>query len=281
MMQGKRVLITGANSGIGFATAKILAGKGAEIIAACRNRERGQRALEDIAREARGPAPRLLELDLNSLSSVREAAGKMLGENNAIDVLINNAGIILPQRELSADGYESQFATNHLGHFLLTRLLVPLLEKAESGRIINLSSGAHWAGKIHFDDIMLEENYRPFVAYSQSKLANILFTRSLASELKERGITVNAVHPGFVRSNFSGDRKTGKQPLLFRLLSFAAVSNEKGAETSVYLAESPDVAGISGEYFAKCKVAPSSPRSKDVKTVARLWKLSEELCNLS
>jgi NAD(P)-dependent dehydrogenase (short-subunit alcohol dehydrogenase family) len=277
-MENKTVVITGANTGIGLATAEALAASGARIIAACRNLEKGRSALERIAQKASGPKPELVALDLSNLASVRGASEKIATLTDAIDVLINNAGLILPRRQTSADGYEMQFATNHLGHFLLTKRLLPLIKQAEQGRIINLSSGAHWGGSIHFDDLMLEKRYGAFRSYGQTKLANILFTRALARRLSDTPITVNAVHPGFVRSNFAADRsKDNHQPLIMRLIAFAAVTPEVGAETSVYLAGSPEGGSVSGEYFAKSRIAPSSKASRDTEIAERLWKVSEDL----
>jgi retinol dehydrogenase-12 len=278
VMEGKTVVITGANTGIGLATAQALASRGARIIIACRNLDKGQKALDQIGRSAVSGAPALVALDLSDLTSVKEAARQIGEKTDRIDVLINNAGLILPSRQTSADGYEMQFATNHLGHFLLTARLFPLLKNADGARIITLSSGAHWGARMHFDDLMLEKSYGAFRAYGQSKLANLLFTRALAARLGSTGITANAVHPGFVRSDFAADRsRHNRQNPLMRLISFAAVSPEVGAETSVYLASSPEGGEVSGEYFAKSRIARSSKASRDMASGERLWKVSEEL----
>jgi NAD(P)-dependent dehydrogenase (short-subunit alcohol dehydrogenase family) len=277
-MENKTVAITGANTGIGLQTAKVLAKQGAKIIALCRNPGKGYAALKAIEEYSGRDDVELIQLDLSDLSSVRKAASEIESKVKKLDVLINNAGLIMPKRQLSKDGYEMTFAVNHLGHFLLTDLLLPLVKKAEQGRIINVSSGAHWGAKIDFDDLMAEKKYTAFKAYGQSKLANILFTRELAKRLEAEGISVNALHPGFVRSDFAKDReKKSNTSLILKMLSPLAIPVEKGALTSIYLASDPEAGKISGEYFAKEAVAKSSGPSKDMAAASKLWDLSEEL----
>lgn len=279
-MKDETVLITGANSGVGFETAKALALKGVRIIAACRNREKGKQAVEEIINFSGNEQVSLLEIDLSSLESVRNAAARVLDDVKVLDVLINNAGIITQKRELSEDGFELQLATNHLGPFLLTNMLLPIIIPSSKARIINLSSGAHFMGKIHFHDLMLENSFKPFKAYGQSKLANILFTRSLKHHFGHRGIRANSVHPGFVNTNFGKSRSSEKLHGFLEWFTNFGVSAEKGAETSVWLASSPEAGEYSGEYFVKCKPARTSKGAKDMAAAEKLWHVSEELTEL-
>lgn len=278
-MKNKLVLITGANSGIGKATAIKLATLGANVVMLCRNKEKGETARQDIIQTSGNKNIALILIDLADLSSVRKAAEEIKAKYNHIDVLINNAGGYFAERKTSKDGYECTFAMNHLGHFLLTNLLLNELKVAVNARIINLGAVIHKQGHINFDDLMTEKNYKGFGAYSNAKLANILFTKELTRRLQDTDITVNTLHPGMVRTNFTADASRLIK-FLMTLLGRFLKSPEKGADTSVYLASSKDVAGISGKYFVNRKEKKSSPESYSEEVAKKLWDVSCELTGL-
>ena len=203
-LDGKTVIITGANTGIGLETAVDLAKRNARVILACRSVERGEKAAVEVRKRSNNDNAVFRQLDLASLESVRKFAGKILEEEPRIDILINNAGVMaLPKRNLTKDGFEMQFGTNHLGHFLLTNLLLDRIKEAPSARIVNVSSAAHRQGKMDFDNLNSEKSYVPWVAYGTSKLANILFTRSLAKRLEGTNVTANSLHPGVINTELA------------------------------------------------------------------------------
>ena len=274
-MQEKIVLITGGTSGIGRAAALELARRGARVVFTYRDPAKGKITLEMIRRETGNSSVEALELDLASLDSVRRFVKLFVKQVDRLDVLINNAGGYYGYRKTTAEGYEYTFGVNHLGHFLLTNLLKEVLF-AGKARIINVSSEAQRMGHINFDDLMIEGKYRGFRAYSQAKLANIMFTYELSERWGDSGITANAAHPGAVRTNFGSE-----SPPFFRILMKLGKpflkSPAKGADTIVYLASSPDVEGVSGKYFAYRKPIRSIPESYDREIRKRLWELSEEL----
>lgn len=274
-MRGKIVIVTGANSGIGKATAAAIADKGAKVILACRCRERGEAALCDL-RCSEGRDLELMHLDLSDLDSVRAFADAFGRRYERLDALVNNAGILGRRRTETMQGFESAFGINYLGHFLLTLLLLPLLEQSEQGRVVMMSSVAHAWGDVRFDDINFTHGYERFSAYGQSKLCNLLFTRILAEKLKNRGsrVTVNAVHPGIVASNIVVNRKNNMFRWVARLMRLFFTSCEEGAKTSVYLACDPSLANVSGEYFYRCHVEPGSAASKNMENANRLYQLS-------
>ncbi len=218
--------------------------------------------------------------DLGSMSSIREFTERYRLECGQLDVLINNAGVITLDRRKTKDGLELQFGVNHIGHFMLTLLLLDLLTESDDGRIVVVGSGAHKAGNIHFDDINLNR-YNVIKAYGQSKLANLLFVRELDRRLKERGIpiTVNCVHPGAVATQMGVDRKTHFGRTIVGMLKPFFLSPEEGARTSVFLA-SGGASGVSGQYFYKCEIAKSSRRSWDMDTAKKLFELSEKICGV-
>lgn len=279
-MQSKRILVTGANSGIGLALARRLAGEGHEVFMLCRSMERGQNAVDEILKEQPRASLRLIQCDLASLQSIRQTAEEIGRKIGSLDVLVNNAGVILPGRRETADGFELQFGVNHLGHFLLTLLLLPLLQKGKDPRIVIVSSGAHKAGKMYFDAIHLENNFSIIRAYSRSKLANLLFGFELARRLEEFGIMVNCLHPGAVGTNIGINRETGFGKGIMALLRPFFRSTEKGADTAWYLAVSPEVNEVTGKYFIDRKIQPSSEASTDLDLQARLWSLSEEMTGI-
>ena len=203
---GKNAIVTGANSGMGMATARALLDEGATVVMLCRSRERGLKAYDELAKDRNGRAYLIL-CDLGDYDSIRQFASRVKETFNRIDILVNNAGFISLDRQETKEGLERQFGINHIGHFLLTMELLDLM--GEGSRIVNVASGAHKTGKIHFDDINLNKGFNVIKAYSQSKLANVLFTRELARRVKDRGITVNCCHPGAVATNIGIDRDTG------------------------------------------------------------------------
>ena len=200
LLTGKTVIITGANTGMGLETAVDLAKRGARVILACRNKEKGETAVSEVKKRSKSLNTAFVRIDLASLDSVREFAAKILEKEPRIDILINNAGVLMPTHSKTADGFELHFGVNHLSHFLLTNLLLDRMKEAPSARIINVSSIAHRRGKINFDDLQSEKPHKRLVAYNQSKLANVLFTRSLAQRLQETNVTTYSLHPGVIRT---------------------------------------------------------------------------------
>ena len=284
-MQGKTVVVTGGNSGIGFETAAALAAMGARVVVTARNADKGRGAVAAIAQRLGGDARvQLVVFDLADLSSVRRGATELLEQAPRLDVLVNNAGLVLTQRAETVDGYEATLATNHLGPFLLTNLLVDRIRASAPSRIVNVASTAHSVarGGISFDDLQSVQHYRPMRVYGQSKLANMLFTLELARRLEGSGVTANSLHPGTVRTGYGGDGDArGLLAFGIKIGSPFFLSPAKGARTSVYLASSPDVAGVSGEYFVKCKPKRPKPWAQDADAAQRLWQVSEQLVGLA
>lgn len=277
-VQGKQVVVTGASRGIGKATALALAKMGAHLSLFVRNRELGEKVVEEL--RAVGTANRvdLFVADLSSLKEVRRVAAEYVEKHDRLDVLVNNAGAINMEREVTVDGYERTFATNHLAYFLLTKLLRDLLERSAPSRIVNVSSEAHRQGKLDFDNLMFERRpYGGFAAYGTSKLANILFTRELAKKLEGTGVTANALHPGVIASGFGRNNKGVFGFVMRNLAGPFLGSEESGARTSVYLATSPDVDGKTGLYFKNSREATPTRAARDDDAAKRLWALSEEL----
>ncbi len=276
-MIGKRVLVTGANTGIGKWTAIGLAERGASVVIHARNPDKGRAAQDDIRRRSGSSDVDLLLADFSSLAEVRRFAVEVLERYPRLDVLVNNAGLISGRRTESADGYELTFAVNHLAPFLLTNLLLDRIVASAPARIVTVSSRAHLRSAIDFDDLDLRHGYQAMDAYGRSKLANVLFTRELAGRLESTGVTANCLHPGVVRSDFgsSGDLG-GVMGVGWAVMQPFLLSPKQGADTSIHLASSPDVAGISGEYFDRRRVARTSTRARDMKAAARLWQVSAE-----
>jgi NAD(P)-dependent dehydrogenase (short-subunit alcohol dehydrogenase family) len=277
--QGKVIVITGANAGIGFSAAFGLARQGAQIVMVCRNAERGAAAMKAIAQAASTP-PLLFICDLSSRDSIYAVSAALYARLSRIDVLINNAGAAFAKRELTVDGIERTFATNHLGPFLLTHLLLDLIRQSSAGRIVNLTAGIPVSRSSFFENLQGEKHYGQFSAYRSSKVGNILFTRELARRLQGSGITVNCVHPGPVRTDFS--RKAGG-PLLSmsRILRLIMKSPEAGARGPIYLATDPQVAAVTGAYFVNCRQR-SGPRMTHDRLIAeKYWQISEELTQLN
>jgi NAD(P)-dependent dehydrogenase (short-subunit alcohol dehydrogenase family) len=279
-MEGKTVIITGGNSGIGKATAIALAGAGARVVITARDLDRGRVAVTDIAAASGSDAVELVVFDLADLSSVRAGAADLLERCSRIDVLVNNAGLILSERSLSADGYESTFAINHLGPFLLTELLRQRLIDSAPSRIVNVASTAHNFARrgMVFDDLMAERSYKQMEVYGRTKLANILFTIELADRLSGTGVTANSLHPGSVATGYARDGDTtGFLAWGVKVYAPFSLTPEQGARTSVYLASSPEVEGVTGKYFAKSRQKTPSANARDREAAARLWEISERL----
>jgi NAD(P)-dependent dehydrogenase (short-subunit alcohol dehydrogenase family) len=279
-MTGKTVVVTGGNSGIGRETAVGLAGAGARVLVTARDRARGEAAVEDIARRARSGQVELVVFDLASLASVRAGAAEILERCERLDVLVNNAGIVLSERQLTPDGLEATFAVNHLGPFLLTELLLDRLKASAPSRIVNVASTAHKGAPrgLDFDDLQSERRYRAMPAYSRSKLANIYFTTELAKRLAGTGVTANCLHPGTVATGYGRDGDTrGVFAFGLRVIKPFILTPEQGARTSVYLASSPEVAEVSGRYFVRCRPRTPSKAAQDGEAAAQLWEASEKL----
>lgn len=276
-LQNKTAIVTGANSGMGMATVRALSDMGAKVIMLCRSEKRGTEALEKLSSEKYRDLELIL-CDLGNYDSIRAFANIVRRGYDHIDILVNNAGFISLDRQETEEGLERQFGINHIGHFLLTMSLLDLM--GEGGRIVNVASGAHKTGKIHFDDINLTKGFNVIKAYSQSKLANVLFTRELARRVKDRGITVNCCHPGAVATNIGIDRDTGFGKTVTRLLKPFFQTPEQGARTAIFLASDDSVSDVTGEYFYKCRIAKSSKRSKDMELAKKLFEFSEELTGL-
>lgn len=274
--EGRRFLVTGANAGIGKATAEELARRGGSVVMVCRSPERGEAAREEIRAATGNDGVDLLIADLSSRRQVRGLADEVGERYDRLDVLVNNAGVITKERRLTEDGFEWQFAVNHLAPFLLTNLLRPLLASSAPSRVVNVASKAHRGASLDFEDLQMErEEYRPLKAYGRSKLANLLFTLELARRLEGTGVTANALHPGVVSTKllFTAARVT-------RFLSFLFRSPERGARTSVYLATSPEVDGVTGQYFVDGRPREPSPEARDPDRARRLWEESRRLVGL-
>jgi retinol dehydrogenase 14 len=277
---GEKVcLITGATSGIGKATALGLANMGAKVVMVGRDRGRGEDALAEIKEKSANASVDLMLADVSSQEEIRRLADEFKEAYARLDVLVNNAGVFRSERITTADGIETTFAVNHLAYFSLTNLLLDALKASAPSRIVNVSSGDHSNGTIDFDDLQGEKGYKGAKAYSQSKLANVLFTYELARRLQGTGVTANCLHPGVVGTNF-GNGVSGVFGFMVRALRPLMKSPEKGAETSIYLASSPEVEGLSGRYFVKKVEARSSDVSYDEWTARRLWEVSAELTKL-
>jgi NAD(P)-dependent dehydrogenase (short-subunit alcohol dehydrogenase family) len=278
-MAGRVCVITGATRGIGRATAEGLARLGATVVLIARRREDGERASRQIA--GRAPvAPAVVTADLSSQASIRQAAIELRRLYPHLHVLINNAGVIPQRREVTADGFEMQFAVNHLAYFLLTNLLLPQLEAGAPSRILNVSSGAHAHAMLDFDDLQAERGYQSKQVYSRSKLANILFTYELSRRLQGSGVTVNCLNPGVVATGMLADYMGIPRTETGSGSTFGA-KPEQGAETSIYLASSPDVESVTGKYFEQKQPVASSRPSYDEAAARRLWEISERLTGLS
>lgn len=278
-MEGRTVVITGANSGIGREGARALLAAGAEVVMVCRNRDKAEEARADVTRTSGNDRAHIVLCDLASLADIRRAAAELLERFPKIHVLVNNAGLMNTERHETVDGHEATFAVNHLAPMLLTHLLRERLVASSPARVVTVSSGMHWTGTVDLDDLESKRRYSQFPVYASTKLMNVLFTRELARRLVGTGVVANALHPGLVNTNF-GPQK-GVMKLLQPLSRPFGISAAEGADTMVWLASATEVAEVSGEYFAKRKIAMSSPRSKDMELARRLWDVSARLVGIA
>jgi len=277
-LKGKVFLVTGATEGIGKVAALEFARRGAQVVLVGRNPEKSERVLAQLESQSQNDQLELLLGDMSKLADVRAVAAAFAKKHDRLDVLVNNAGAIFSDYKLSADGFEMTFALNHLGYFLLTKELLPLLQKTPGSRVVSTSSGAHQTGKMDIDYIAKRNGKSAgFAAYGDSKLANILFTRALARRAK--GVAVNCFHPGFVATGFAQNNEGIMSRLIGVTAKLLARTPEKGAETLIWLATSPEAATLSGEYCHDCKPAKTSKLARDEAAAEGLWGLSEKLCS--
>jgi NAD(P)-dependent dehydrogenase (short-subunit alcohol dehydrogenase family) len=269
-MKGKVVVITGATSGIGQVAAEELAGMGARIVQVARDRERGEAAVKRLRERGPGIAHAIYYADLLRISEMKRVAAEIAKAEPRIDVLINNAGALFGSRQVTEDGLECTFALNHVSYFVITDGLRERLAASGPARVVNTSSDAHKGKTLDFDDLQSAKGYSGFRVYGVSKLCNILFTRELARRLAGTGVTANCLHPGFVATRF-GDQSGGMFSWVIRVAKNFALSPQKGAETLVHLASSPDVAKLTGEYFYKCRPATPTKQAQDDSAAQRLW----------
>jgi retinol dehydrogenase 14 len=278
-LAGRTCLVTGANRGIGLATAYGLAALGARVALVARDPVAGEAAAAEIRRASGNEAVDLLLADLSSQASIRTLAEEVLSRYRRIHVLVNNAGVITRRRTLTVDGIETQFAVNHLAYFLLTNLLLDRIRISAPARVIVVASDAHWTHRLEFDDLQLEHRWRPVRAYSQTKLANVLFAYELARRLAGTGVTVNCVHPGGIATKLLASAfplPAISTPLVYRFAGTPA----QGADTPLWLATAPEVEEVTGKYFVKRKMVPSSAATYDLVTARRLWDESARLTGL-
>lgn len=279
-MSGKVCVVTGANVGIGKATVEGLARLGARVVMVCREESTGRTALEDIEKRCEGAHLNLLQCDLGSFASIRAFCEKFESDYDRLDVLINNAATIRTKYQETVDGFEAQFAINHLAPFLLTNLLLEKITSTASSRIVNVASIVHHRAEIDFDDLQGEANYSVRKAYGQSKYANVLFTYALARRLEGTDTTANCLHPGVVSTNIARNAN-----VLFRGLYAIGrvfmIRSATGAETSIYAATAPEMSGVSGKYLVKSRIRPSSAASYDEELAERLWEVSARMTGLA
>jgi NAD(P)-dependent dehydrogenase (short-subunit alcohol dehydrogenase family) len=279
-MDGRICLITGGTSGIGKSTAQELARLGATVIIVGRDAQKTAQVVAEIRAASGNKNVDSLLADLSSQQEVRNLAIEFKRKYTHLHVLLNNAGAIFMQRQLSVDGIEMTFALNHLAYFLLTHLLLDMMKASAPARIISVASDAHSGGKIEFDNLQGERNYGSN-AYGNSKLANILFTMELARRLEGTGVTANALHPGLVSTGFGQNNPGLLIKIIRAVVPFIARSPEKGAETPIYLASSPAVENISGKYFYDSQVIPPAPHATDMAVAGKLWAVSADMVNIA
>jgi NAD(P)-dependent dehydrogenase (short-subunit alcohol dehydrogenase family) len=278
-MAGKVCMVTGATSGIGLVTARTLAQQGATVIAVGRNLTKGTSTVAHIQQETGNPSVEYMQADLSAQAQIRRLAQEFKSRYSHLHVLVNNAGGFFIKRQLSVDGIEMTFALNHLNYFLLTNLLLDTLKTSAPARVVNVASDTHRRAKMDFENLEGERKYSGMRAYGQSKLAVVLFTYELARRLEGTQVTANALHPGFVATNIGRNNRW-----LFRLVAplikLIALSPEEGAQTSIYLASSPEVAEVTGKHFDQKKPGPPAPASYDQAAARRLWEISAEMTGL-
>jgi NAD(P)-dependent dehydrogenase (short-subunit alcohol dehydrogenase family) len=279
-MKDKIALVTGANAGIGLETARGLAQQGFEVVLLCRSQASGLEAQRDIQATTGNPHVRLMLCDLSSQKDIRRFVAEFQAIYPALHVLVNNAGAFFSEMKKTEDGIERQWAINHLAPYLLTRLLLDQLRAAGHARVVNVSSNGHYRGVIDFEDLEGEKKYDGLKAYTQSKVGNVLFTRSLSQRLADSGITVNALHPGVVRTSIGNKNSSGFAHIVWRMMKPFMISVVKGAETSLHVASSPELEGVTGKYFVKCQVKWPSRYSQNDDLAERVWALSAKMTGL-
>lgn len=279
-MQGKTVVVTGGTSGIGEVAAIELARKGARVVLVARDKNRADSTVAKLRNAAPLATTAVHYADLSRIADMKRVAAEIAASEPHIDVLINNAGAMFTSRQLSADGLEMTFAVNHMAYFVVTNALLPKLKTTPGARIVSTASDAHRGARIDFDDLQSEKRYVGFSVYGESKLCNILFNRELAKRLAGSGVTANCLHPGFVATRF-GDNSGGIVSVAIRLIKpIGAISPQKGAETIVYLASSPEVAAKSGGYYYKCALATPTKEAQDDADAKRLWDVSAKIAGI-
>ena len=279
-MSNKTVVVTGATQGIGLEAAKEFARRGARVIITARDVTRGEKAVAEISAAGEGRVVvDVVACDFASIASIRAAAAQIKLRTDRIDVLLNNAGAVYMERGESVDGHELTFAVNHLGYFVLTDELLDLIKLSAPARIVNVASDAHQAARsgINFDDLERKRGYSGFVVYGETKLMNILYTRELARRLAGSGVTANCLHPGVIASGFGTNNRGLLGWATRKLGPHFLITPAKGAQTSIWLCTSKDVDGVTGQYFAKCKVAKTTRHGRDDDAARRLWELSERI----
>jgi NAD(P)-dependent dehydrogenase (short-subunit alcohol dehydrogenase family) len=276
-MNGRTCLITGATDGIGKETAIGMAKNGYNLILIGRNEEKGKKVTEEIKKLAESIDIDFFKADLMLMKEVSRVADEVCQKYDRIDVLINNVGAYFAFRDVTEEGFERTFALNHLGYFLMTKKLLPLVEKSDYKRIVNVSSSAHYGISFEFDNLNGEKKYRGFRTYQKSKLANVMFTYELAKKVKERGITANCLHPGFVASKFGNNNNLLWRGILGFAKALMAINVKKGAKTSIHLACSDDVKDITGRFFSNCEVKKGSGKAKNEEHNQKLWEISEDV----
>lgn len=274
-MQGKTVVVTGATSGIGEVAALTLAKQGARIVAVGRDKARGEATLTKVKSVAPGPNHAIHYADLSRIADMKRLAQEIAAAEPKIDVLINNAGAAFTSRQVTGDGLEMTFAVNHMAYFVVTNLLLDRLKQTQGARVVLTASDAHRSGKLDFSDLQSEKRYSTFAAYGTSKLCNILFTRELARRLQGTGVTANCLHPGFVNTRI-GENNRGIA-WIARIVKLFALSPEEGAKTIIYLASSSEVAGKSGGYYDKSRLATPNADAQNDADARRLWEASARL----
>lgn len=280
-LKGKVILVTGATSGIGRAALVELASRGASVIGVGRDAQRCKQAKREVLASTSNPNVEMMLADLSIMGEIRKLARDFEKKYNRLDVLINNAGAFYLRRRVSQDGFEMTWALNHLSYFLLTHLLLDRIQNSAPARIVNVASGSHFSGRIQFEDINLTRGYNGWKAYSQSKLANILFTYELDRRLDSGYVTVNALTPGFVATRIGHNSGRLIAPIVRVIQRVGGVTPKEGAQTVIYLAGSPAVDGISGRYFRDQEAVATSPLSYDREIARRVWELSERMTGLS
>jgi NAD(P)-dependent dehydrogenase (short-subunit alcohol dehydrogenase family) len=280
-IRGKRVLVTGATSGIGLEAAKVLAGQGAKVVMVGRDAAKTARCLEEVRDGAPGTEVSSLLCDFSRQAEVRRLAEEVLRRFDRLDVLVNNAGTVFKDRTVTEDGIEATFAVNHLGYFLLTQLLLDRIVRSAPARIVNVASIGHRRGTMDFEDLGFERGYQIMKAYGRSKLGNVLYTRLLAQKLAGTGVTVNCLHPGAVATNIWSGAPGWAKPLLWIIGKFAFISAEEGGRRIVQLVTSPELSGVTGQYFENGRVVDPAPLGRDDALARRLWQESERLTGLT